>query len=41
VRRVSEVDEFPPDNPWIQKEIQWRADIADKVAAVARKAAGR
>jgi hypothetical protein len=41
VRRVSEVDEFPPDNPWIQKEIQWRADIPDKVAAVARKAAGR
>jgi hypothetical protein len=41
VRRVSEADEFPMDNPWIQKEIQWRADIADKVAAAARKAAGR
>ena len=41
VRRVSEADEFPMDNPWIQKEIQWRADIADKVAAAAREAAGR
>ena len=41
VRRVSEIAEFPTDNPWVQKEIQWRADIADKVAATARKAAGR
>ena len=41
VRRVSETDEFPLDNPWIQKEIQWKADIADKIAAEARKAAGR
>jgi hypothetical protein len=45
VRRVSESDEFPQDNPWIQKEIQWRADLAEKVAAQARadadKAAGR
>ena len=41
VRRVSESDEFPMDNPWIEKEIQWRADIAEKVAAEARKAAGR
>ena len=41
VRRISEIAEFPTDNPWVQKEIQWRADIADKVAAMARKAAGR
>ena len=30
VRRVSETEEFPLDNPWIQKEIQWRADLAEK-----------
>jgi hypothetical protein len=45
VRRVSESDEFPQDNPWIQKEIQWRADLAEKIAAGYRaeadKAAGR
>jgi hypothetical protein len=45
VRRVSDSTEFPLDNPWIQKEIQWRADLAEKVAAQARadadKAAGR
>ena len=26
VRRVSEADDFPQDNEWIQKEAQWRAD---------------
>ena len=45
VRRVAETDEFPSDNPWIQKEIQWRADLAQKVADQARaeadKLAGR
>jgi|SRR6478735_9001548 len=41
VRRVSETDEFPQDNEWIQKEIQWKADVAEKLAAEARKAAGR
>ena len=41
VRRVSEIDEFPQDNEWIQKEIQWKADMAEKLAADARKAAGR
>ena len=41
VRRVSETEEFPMDNPWIQKEIQWRADLAEKAAVEARKAAGR
>ena len=33
------------DNPWIEKEIQWRADLAEKIAAQARadadKLAGR
>ena len=33
VRRVSETEEFPLDNPWIKKEIQWRADLAEKIAA--------
>ena len=41
VRRVSDTEEFDLDNPWIQKEIQWRADLAQKVADQARKAAGR
>ena len=41
VRRVSESDEFPIDNPWIEKEIQWRADLAQKIADQAAKAAGR
>jgi hypothetical protein len=41
VRRVSETEEFPQDNPWIQKELQWRADLAEKAAVDARKAAGR
>ena len=40
VRRVSDTEEFDLDNPWIQKEIQWRADLAQKVADQARKAAG-
>jgi|KBSSwiStaDraftv2_1062776.scaffolds.fasta_scaffold3135667_1 hypothetical protein len=45
VRRVSDSEEFPQDNEWIQKEIQWRADLAEKIAAGYRaeadKAAGR
>jgi hypothetical protein len=41
VRRVSESDEFPVDNPWIEKEFQWRADLAQKIADQAAKAAGR
>ncbi len=36
VRRVSETDEFPLDNPWVQKEIRWKADLAEKIAAQAR-----
>jgi hypothetical protein len=41
VRRVSETEEFPMDNPWIQKEIQWRAEVAEKIAAQARADADR
>jgi hypothetical protein len=41
VRRVADTDEFPQDNEWVQKEIQWKADLAEKLAAEARKAAGR
>lgn len=41
VRRVSDTEEFDLSNPWIQKEIQWRADLAEKVAKQAREAAGR
>ena len=45
VRRVASTEEFPQDNEWVQKEIQWRADLAEKVAAEYRaeadKAAGR
>ncbi|MBP2454260.1 YciI family protein [Mycolicibacterium lutetiense] len=41
VRRVSETEEFPQDNEWIQKEIQWKADLAERVAQVARAAANR
>ena len=39
VRRVSEIEDFPSDNEWIQKEIQWKAEAAEKVAREARKAA--
>lgn len=41
VRRVSEIEEFDPGNPWIRKEIQWKADLAEKVAKAARAAADR
>jgi hypothetical protein len=41
VRRVSETAEFPQDNPWVQKEIQWKADLAEKIAAQARADAER
>jgi hypothetical protein len=36
VRRVSETDEFPQDNPWVKKEIQWKAELAEKLAVQAR-----
>lgn len=41
VRRVSETDEFPQDNPWIQKEIQWKAELAEKIAVQARAEADK
>lgn len=36
VRRVHETAEFPVDNPWVRKEIQWKAELAEKLAAQAR-----
>jgi hypothetical protein len=27
VRRVNEVEDFPQDNEWVQKEIQWREEL--------------
>jgi hypothetical protein len=41
VRRIGETDEFPQDNEWIQKEIQWRAELAEKVAQQARAEADK
>jgi hypothetical protein len=41
VRRVSETEEFPQDNPWVQKEIRWKAELAEKIAAQARADADR
>jgi hypothetical protein len=41
VRRVSENEDFPQDNEWIQKEIQWKAEALEKQAREARKAASR
>jgi hypothetical protein len=28
--------DFPGDNPWIEKEIGWRAELAEKIAVQAR-----
>jgi hypothetical protein len=41
VRRVSETEEFPLDNPWVQKEIQWKVELTEKAAAQARADADR
>jgi hypothetical protein len=41
VRRVSEIADFPGDNPWIEKEIGWRAELAEKIAAQARAEADK
>ena len=41
VRRVSETQDFPMDNPWVRKEIQWKADLAEKIAAQARAEADK
>jgi hypothetical protein len=41
VRRVSESEEFPQDNEWVQKEIRWRAELLEKQAREARLAASR
>jgi hypothetical protein len=41
VRRIGETEEFPQDNEWVQKEVQWRADLAEKVAAEYRAEADK
>ena len=41
VRRVADTEEFPQDNEWIQKEIQWRAELAEKIAAEYRAEADK
>jgi hypothetical protein len=41
VRRVSETEEFPQDNEWVRKEIQWKAEVAEKLAAQARSDADK
>src|SRR5215212_7822381 len=41
VRRVHDTDEVPADNPWIAKEIQWKAELAEKIAAQARAEADK
>ena len=41
VRRVAETFEFPQDNPWVQKEIRWKAELAEKIAAQARADANK
>jgi hypothetical protein len=38
VRLVSEITDFPQDNEWIRKELQWKADILAKQAARAQAA---
>ena len=30
VRRVTETEEFPQDNEWIQQELRWRSELASK-----------
>lgn len=41
VRKVSETQDFPMDNPWVRKEIQWKAELAEKLAAQARAEADK
>jgi hypothetical protein len=32
VRRISETEDFPQDNEWIQKEVQWREELEAKAS---------
>ncbi|MFF2372247.1 YciI family protein [Agromyces sp. NPDC058110] len=41
VRRVNELEDFPQDNEWIQKEAGWRADSDAAIAEAASAAAER
>ena len=33
VRRVNELEDFPQDNEWIQKEAVWREELGRKAAS--------
>jgi hypothetical protein len=35
IRRITQIDEFPQDNEWIQKEAGWRAEAEAKAAGTA------
>src|SRR3981081_1904896 len=41
VRRVAETEEFPQDNEWVQKKIQWKAELLAKQAEQAAADAAR
>ncbi|WP_430647614.1 YciI family protein [Agromyces sp. GXS1127] len=41
VRRVNDLEDFPQDNEWIQKEQGWRAEQAERLAEDARRGAAR
>jgi hypothetical protein len=41
VRRVAETEEFPQDNEWVQKQIQWKAELLAKQAEQAAADAAR
>jgi hypothetical protein len=33
VRRVNELEDFPQDNEWIQKEAKWREEAEGRLGA--------
>jgi len=35
IRRIPDISEFPSDNPWIQREIEWRKELIRRQAAKA------
>ncbi|GAA1060330.1 YciI family protein [Agromyces bracchium] len=41
VRRVNDIEDFPQDNEWIRKEVGWRAEQAERLAADARRGAAQ
>ncbi|GAA4160003.1 YciI family protein [Gryllotalpicola daejeonensis] len=32
IRRIPTIDEFPQDNPWIQREVEWRKALIRRAA---------